>query len=149
LESIVRRLEQVGVTDPQAGRARVRQLPNVQHLYTPVEARLPNGANLLRIVGHLHPSPAVGGTPREPAVAHLREIEPFDRGLYAGAFGWMSHDGDGEFFVGIRSALIRGDKARVYAGAGIVEGSVPENELAETELKMRALREALLRGTAM
>jgi menaquinone-specific isochorismate synthase len=60
----------------------------------------------------------------------------------------VSHSGDGEFFVGIRSALMDGDAARVFAGAGIVEGSMPENEFAETELKMRALREALLRGTA-
>lgn len=148
LESMVRRLEEVGVTAPEVGKARVRQLPNVQHLYTPIEASLPGEANLLAIVAHLHPSPAVGGTPREPAVAHLRELEPFNRGLYAGALGWVSHNGDGEFFVGIRSALMEGDAARVFAGAGIVEGSAPASEFAETELKMRALREALLRGTA-
>ncbi len=144
LDSILRRLANVGVTAAAPGRPRVRQLPNVQHLCTPVEAVLAPGADLLRIVGELHPTPAVGGTPREPAVAHLRELEPFDRGLYAGALGWVNHRGDGEFLVGIRSALMRGDTARLYAGAGIVEGSDPAAELAETELKMRALREALL-----
>ncbi|HLP08590.1 MAG TPA: isochorismate synthase [Opitutaceae bacterium] len=144
LESIVRRLANVGVTAVAPGKPRVRQLPNVQHLCTPVEATLAPGADLLRILGELHPTPAVGGSPREPAVAHLRELEPFDRGLYAGALGWVNYRGDGEFLVGIRSALMRGDAARLYAGAGIVEGSDPSAERAETELKMRALREALL-----
>ena len=144
LESILRRLANVGVTAAAPGRPRVRQLPNVQHLCTSVEAKLPEGVALLRIVGELHPTPAVGGTPREPAVAHLRELEPFDRGLYAGALGWVDHRGDGEFLVGIRSALMQGERARLYAGAGIVEGSDPAAELAETELKMRALRDALL-----
>jgi menaquinone-specific isochorismate synthase len=144
LESILRRLAAVGVTAPEVGKPRVRQLPNVQHLCTPVEAPLPSGADLLAIVGELHPTPAVGGTPREPAIAHLRELEPFTRGLYAGALGWVTSSGDGEFFVGIRSAQIEGRTARVFAGAGVVEGSVPEREFVETELKMRALREALL-----
>lgn len=144
LESILRRLAVVGISAPEVGKPRVRQLPNVQHLCTPVEATLPEGADLLAIVGELHPTPAVGGTPREAAVAHLRELEPFARGLYAGALGWVTSSGDGEFFVGIRSAQIDGRAARVFAGAGIVEGSTPEREFVETELKMRALREALL-----
>ena len=144
LEFILRRLAAVGVTAATPGRPRVRQLPNVQHLCTTVEAKLPPGVDLLRIAGELHPTPAVGGTPREPAVAHLRELEPFERGLYAGALGWVDHRGDGEFLVGIRSALMQADRARLYAGAGIVEGSDPAAELAETELKMRALRDALL-----
>lgn len=144
LESILRRLANVGVTAAAPGRARVRQLPNVQHLCTPVEAVLAPGADLLRIAGELHPTPAVGGSPRAAAVAHLRELEPFDRGLYAGTLGWVNHRGDGEFLVAIRSALMCGDTARLYAGAGIVEGSDPAKELAETELKMRPLREALL-----
>jgi menaquinone-specific isochorismate synthase len=146
LESIVRRLARVGIEAPANGRPRVRQLSNVQHLATPVEAPLPRDADIFRVVAELHPTPAVGGTPRETAVAHLRELEPFDRGLYAGALGWVNHAGDGEFLVGIRSALMQGETARVYAGAGIVEGSVPEREFVETELKMRALREALLGG---
>ncbi len=146
LESIVRRLAAVGITAVDIGRPRVRQLPNVQHLCTPIEAPLAAGTDLLGIVGELHPTPAVGGTPRDVAVAHMRALEPFARGLYAGVLGWVTHSGDGEFFVGIRSALIQGNRARVFAGAGIVEGSVPEKEHAETELKMRALREALLGG---
>lgn len=144
LESILRRLARVGLTTPTVGKPRIRQLSNVQHLSTTVEAALPADVDVFRLLGELHPTPAVGGTPREAAVVHLRELEGFDRGLYAGALGWTNHRGDGEFFVGIRSALMQGDTARVFAGAGIVEGSVPEKELAETELKMRALREALL-----
>jgi menaquinone-specific isochorismate synthase len=137
----------VGVAAPVVSRPRVRQFSNVQHISTAVEAVLPGEADLFRVVAALHPTPAVGGTPREPAVAHLRKLEPFDRGLYAGALGWVNHAGDGEFFVGIRSALMQADTARVYAGAGIVEGSVPEQEFVETELKMRALRDALLGGS--
>lgn len=146
LESIVRRLARVGVRAPDAGRPRVRQFSNVQHLFTPVEAALPEGIDVFQLLTELHPTPAVGGTPREAAVAHLRELEPFARGLYAGALGWVNHAGDGEFFVGIRSALMQGETARIYAGAGIVEASLPEKELLETELKMRALRDALLGG---
>jgi menaquinone-specific isochorismate synthase len=122
----------------------VRQLSNVQHLLTPVTAALPAGADLLRVVGELHPTPAVGGTPREAAVRRIAELEPFERGLYAGALGWVDHRGDGEFFVGIRSAVVEGPKARLFAGAGIVRGSDPDQEFAETDLKFAALRDALL-----
>jgi menaquinone-specific isochorismate synthase len=71
-------------------------------------------------------------------------LETFPRGLYAGALGWIDARGNGEFFVGLRSALIDGARARLYAGAGIVAGSRPEKEFAETELKFRAMQEAFL-----
>ena len=99
---------------------------------------------LLDALAQLHPTPAVGGTPREPAVARIRELEGFPRGLYAGALGWINSRGGGEFFVGLRSALIQGATARLYAGAGIVAGSSPDREYAETELKFRAMQDALL-----
>ena len=73
----------------------------------------------------------------------IRELEGFPRGLYAGALGWIDSGGRGEFFVGLRSALIDGSRARLYAGAGIVAGSSPEGELAETEMKFRAMEDAL------
>jgi menaquinone-specific isochorismate synthase len=92
----------------------------------------------------LHPTPVVGGSLRAAAVARIRELEGFPRGLYAGALGWLNARGGGEFFVGIRSALVDGATARVFAGAGIVAGSTPEKEFAETELKFKAMREALL-----
>ena len=143
LDSILRRLEELGVHPSGSKRIGVLQLSNVQHLHTPVQAELPEGIDLLRLVEELHPTPAVGGTPREDACRRLRALEPFPRGLYAGPLGWVDADGDGEFVVGIRSALIDGSKARVYAGAGIVDGSDAGREYAETELKLRALLDNL------
>ena len=83
-------------------------------------------------------------SPREAAIARIRELEAFSRGLYAGALGWINARGGGEFFVGLRSALVDGSTARLFAGAGIVAGSSPEKEFAETELKFRAIQEALV-----
>jgi menaquinone-specific isochorismate synthase len=98
---------------------------------------------LLDVLARLHPTPAVGGSPRAAACAHIRELEGFPRGLYGGPVGWIDHRGGGEFLVGIRSALIDGGRARVYAGSGIVAGSDPDREFAETELKFKALIESL------
>ncbi|HET7535772.1 MAG TPA: chorismate-binding protein, partial [Candidatus Didemnitutus sp.] len=99
--------------------------------------------HVLDLVERLHPTPAVGGTPSEPAVAAIARLEPFSRGLYAGPIGWVDHRGGGEFFVGLRSALVEANTATAFAGAGIVAGSVPEKEFVETELKFKALIEAL------
>ena len=122
----------------------VRRLANVQHLHTPICANMPSEVRLLDAVAALHPTPAVGGAPRATAVARIRGLEGFPRGLYAGAIGWINARGGGEFLVGLRSALVDGPRARLYAGAGIVAGSRPENEFAETELKFKAMQEALL-----
>jgi menaquinone-specific isochorismate synthase len=143
LESIARRVADLGLKLEHASQPRVLGLANVQHLHLPISASLPAGVHLLDLVARLHPTPAVGGTPREPAVAAIARLEPFNRGLYAGPQGWVDHRGGGEFFVGIRSALVDGRTAMVYAGAGIVAGSSPEKEFAETELKFKALIEAL------
>ena len=97
----------------------------------------------MTVVAALHPSPAVGGWPRAEAVAAIDRLEGMDRGWYAGPIGRVGLDGDGEFAVGLRSGLIRGSAARFYAGAGIVHGSDPEREFAETETKFRPLREAI------
>lgn len=143
LESVVRRLRELGL-DPEFGSSPgLRKLANLQHLHTPVRATLPEGIRLLDAVSVLHPTPAVGGSPREVAVKSIRALEGFPRGLYAGALGWMNARGGGEFMVGIRSALVREHTARVYAGAGIVAGSSPDKELAETDLKFQALLEGL------
>ncbi|HTJ79107.1 MAG TPA: isochorismate synthase [Rariglobus sp.] len=144
LDSIVRRLAPLGLKLEFADMPGIRRLANVQHLATPIRAVLPDGVRLLDALARLHPTPAVGGTPRETAVKCIRELEGFPRGLYAGALGWLNARGGGEFFVGIRSALIDGASARVYAGAGIVAGSEPDREYAETELKFRAVQDALL-----
>ncbi len=143
LDSMKRRLGQLGLAVVHATEPVLRKLANLQHLHTPVRAALPERVRLLDTLSVLHPTPAVGGSPRDRAIGEIRGLEGFDRGLYAGALGWMNARGGGEFMVGIRSALVRGDTARVYAGAGIVAGSTPDKEFAETELKFRALMDAL------
>jgi menaquinone-specific isochorismate synthase len=143
VESIVRRLRGLGL-EPAVGESpRLLSLSNVQHLWSPVSATLPPEMHLLEVVAALHPTPAVGGQPREAARADIARLEKFDRGMYAGAVGWFDHAGDGEFVVAIRSALMDGARARLYAGAGIVEGSDPAEEKAETDLKLKALLDTL------
>jgi menaquinone-specific isochorismate synthase len=144
LDSILGSLAPLGLDLKFSARPLLRRLSNVQHLHTPVEASLPKGVRLLDMLGRLHPTPAVGGTPRELAVPAIAELEAFPRGLYGGALGWIDSSGGGEFIVGLRSALIDGSRARMYAGAGIVAGSSPETEFAETELKFGAMQDALL-----
>jgi menaquinone-specific isochorismate synthase len=144
LDSIVRRLAPLGLDLRYPARPLLRRLSNVQHLHTPLEARLPKGVRLLDMLQRLHPTPAVGGTPRQVAVPLIAELEAFPRGLYGGALGWIDSHGAGEFVVGLRSALVDGPRARMYAGAGIVAGSSPEREFAETELKFEAMQDALL-----
>jgi menaquinone-specific isochorismate synthase len=144
VDDIVARLAPLGIVPDTPESPQVRRLANVQHLHTPVRAALPAGVDLLDVLGAMHPTPAVGGSPRETAVAAIRGLEGFPRGLYAGALGWLNGRGGGEFFVGIRPALVEGARARVYAGAGIVAGSTPEKEFAETELKFRAMLDAIV-----
>lgn len=121
----------------------ILRVANIQHLRTPIEGRLHHTEDVLTVVAALHPSPAVGGSPRAEAVAAIDRLEGIDRGWYAGPIGRLGLDGDGEFAVGLRSGLIRGSTARFYAGAGIVQGSDPQREYAETETKFRPLREAV------
>jgi menaquinone-specific isochorismate synthase len=99
----------------------------------------------LQLVAEVHPTPAVGGTPTDEAVAYIGEVEGFDRGRYAGPVGWMDAHGDGSWGIGLRSAHVDGDHATMYAGVGIVAGSRPGTELAETQLKLQALLAALVR----
>ncbi|WP_216351432.1 isochorismate synthase [Leptolyngbya sp. 'hensonii'] len=120
------------------------QLSNIQHLRTLIRAHVPPGVHLLEIVSQLHPTPAVAGLPREMTCTYIRQLETFDRGLYAGPLGWLDHRGNGEFIVGIRSALVQDRQARLYAGAGIVQGSDPDRELSEIHLKLQAILNALV-----
>ncbi len=119
------------------------RLPNVQHLYTPIEGTLSAERGVLELAERLHPTPAAGGLPREAALPLIRQWERFDRGWYAGPAGWVDGRGEGEFAVAIRSALIRGQEAFLYAGCGIVAGSDPEREYAESCLKLRPMLWAL------
>ena len=121
----------------------VRTLPRLHHLWTPVRARLRDGARALDLVDAMHPTPALGGAPRGAALDWIARREPHPRGWYAGPVGWCEPAGDGEFFVAIRAAVLRGDRAWTYAGAGLVPGSDPAREWDETEAKMSAMRAAL------
>lgn len=115
----------------------------VQHLATPISGRVRPEVGVLDVVQRLHPTPAVGGYPTEAALAAIREREAFDRGWYAGAFGWIDASGDGEFAVAIRSALVAGNAATLYAGCGVMGDSDPDSEYEETRLKLRAIGAAL------
>jgi menaquinone-specific isochorismate synthase len=143
IDFITQRLSQLGLL-PQILPPRLRQLSNIQHLWTPISAIIPANVHPLKIVSQLHPTPAVAGAGREMACQEIRRYEKFERGLYAAPLGWVDAAGNCEFIVGIRSALINGDRARLYAGAGIVAGSDPEKEFAEVQLKLQALLKALV-----
>ena len=121
----------------------LRRLRNIQHLATEVSADVRPGVDVLDVVERLHPTPAVCGWPAHIARSVIGRYERFDRGWYAGPVGWIDAAGDGEFAVGLRSALVRGARAWLFAGAGIMGDSDPEAELAEIELKFRPLTTAL------
>jgi len=120
---------------------------NVWHLSTRFSGRLKRPApTALELVAALHPTPAVCGTPTATAAAAIAELEPFERGWYAGPVGWVDADGDGEWALALRCAELVGDRATLYAGAGIVADSDPERELDETERKFRAFLDSLRWG---
>ncbi|MEO4051825.1 isochorismate synthase [Solibacillus sp. CAU 1738] len=119
------------------------KIRDIQHLYTPVEGRLSKDATILQLVKHLHPTPALGGVPRNDAMAIIRQFEPMNRGMYAAPIGWLDADGNGEFAVAIRSATLFGDKAYLYAGGGIVAHSEAQSEYEETLVKFRPMLRAL------
>lgn len=119
------------------------KIRDIQHLYTPVEGDMQNGATILQFVKDLHPTPALGGVPRIEAMDIIRKYEPMNRGLYAAPIGWLDADGNGEFAVAIRSAALIKDKAYLYAGGGIVADSEAMSEYEETLVKFRPMLRAL------
>ena len=124
--------------------AEVVRFTNIQHLATSVDAELTNPhAEVLELAAALHPTPAVGGWPREAADRIIDDLEAMERGWYAGAVGWTDSRGDGEFAVALRCGLLWGDGARLYAGVGVMPDSDPARELEETDLKFKALLSAL------
>lgn len=125
----------------------VLRLPTIQHLCTPVTARLRDGRTVLDLVERLHPTPAVGGWPKAPALDWIRRHEGLDRGWYAAPVGWMDAAGSGEFAVAIRSALVRGSSATLFAGCGIMADSDPDREYRESWLKLRPMLQALQRSS--
>ena len=121
----------------------LRRVATVQHLSTDIKGSLDAPVGILDVASALHPTPAVGGTPREAALAFIDKVENVDRGWYSGGIGWVGPGGDGEIALGLRCALVRGTTARIYAGNGIVAESDPEAELLETRLKLTPLLELL------
>ena len=122
------------------------RLPNLQHLGTPVRGTLradADGRSALALAAALHPTAAVGGTPTDTAVELIRELENMDRERYAGPVGWIDSGGNGEWGIALRCAQLDGNRARLFAGCGIVAGSDPATELAEAQIKFRPMQTAL------
>jgi salicylate biosynthesis isochorismate synthase/menaquinone-specific isochorismate synthase len=140
---VVRRIERTlrphSVWVHAEGEPFVVKVGNLQHLATPIRAQLAESHSAIELAGFLHPTPAIGGEPRDPALALIDELEGIDRGWYTGPMGWMDAAEDGEFCVGLRSALLRDREAHLFAGCGIVADSDPAAELQESELKFEAL----------
>ncbi|MXR51345.1 isochorismate synthase [Halovenus sp. WSH3] len=130
--------------DITTGARQIRKLANVQHLQTPIRADLGEEYHVLDLVEALHPTPAVGGLPPERALETIRETEVFDRGWYAAPVGWFDADGDGTFSVAIRSAVACERQATLFAGAGIVADSDPDQEYDELQLKYRPILDELV-----
>src|SRR4029077_19251778 len=124
----------------------VLELPNLWHLATDVAGELADHASSLDLVASLHPTAAVAGTPTDAAIRLIRRLEPFDRGRYAGPVGWVDANGDGEWAIALRCAQISETdphQIRLFAGCGIVAGSDPAAELAESNAKLIPMRESL------
>jgi len=138
-------------TTLDAGDPEVAVFGPIAHLATPVRGELrsevggPDAPDALALARLLHPTPAVGGTPRLAALDAIRELEGFDRGRYAGPVGWVDARGDGEWAIALRGAELSGTRARLVAGAGIVAGSDPAAEWAETQAKLEPMLRALVR----
>lgn len=120
----------------------ILSLRHVQHLHTPVSAKVLEGVNLPELVGDLHPTPAVAGTPVGEAKMLIRQIESYNRGFFAGACGYIDGAGDGAFSVGLRTGVFDGEGGWVYAGCGIVEGSVADDEFDEIDMKLKTILSA-------
>jgi isochorismate synthase len=138
-ERIVLALRPHAVWVEAAAEPEIVKVANIQHLATPVIAQLAEPHSAIELAGMLHPTPAVGGEPWSEAATAIADLEGMDRGWYAGPVGWMDATEDGEFCVALRSALLRDREAHLFAGVGVVAGSEPAAELAETEVKLQAL----------
>ncbi|BDA39944.1 isochorismate synthase [Candidatus Atelocyanobacterium thalassae] len=142
IKYIVKSLLNIGLS-PKVLPLKILKLSNIQHLWTPIYSKLELNIHPIDIVATLHPTPAVSGFPTAITCRKIEHYEQFIRGLYAAPLGWIDSNKNSEFIVGIRSALISHNNARVYAGAGIVKGSQSEQELAEIQLKFEGLLKAL------
>ncbi len=143
VEAIRRKLEPLCSELRVPARPQIRELPHVLHLHTPMEGVLSREMHVLDLAAVLHPTPSVGGVPTSDAVRWIVKNEPHRRGWYAGPVGWFDSEGNGDLAVAIRSGVLRGRHAYVYAGAGIVRDSNASREHEETRTKQRPLLRAL------
>ena len=149
VDDIVTRLGSLGLVGKPPSQPEVLRLARVQHLRTPITARIErrtggvSDMDVMRVASVLHPTPAVAGTPTEAALRWILEREGFDRGWYAAPMGWSDLDGNGELRVALRSALSTPEETVLFSGAGVVADSDPEDELAETGVKLRALLDVM------
>lgn len=139
VEHILDALRSLGCEPLYFAEPKLKKLNNLQHLYLPIESEVKRDLHPLDIVERMHPTPAVGVIPTCHTLEALKAVENFDRSLYAGPLGWFNYKGDADFVVGIRSALIHKNKARLFAGGGIVADSELQAEYQETELKLQAI----------
>ncbi|GAB3025240.1 isochorismate synthase [Natronobiforma cellulositropha] len=141
-DAILERLDSLAASIT-VGERDVRRLATIQHLETPIYARLDEDRHVLELVDALHPTPAVGGLPKPAARETIDALERFDRGWYAAPVGWFDANGDGEFAVGIRSGLVDGRTVTLFSGNGIVADSDPADEWDEIQLKFRPILDEL------
>ncbi|MFZ5897468.1 MAG: isochorismate synthase [Myxococcota bacterium] len=139
VRELLRAFEPIAATLDHTPTPEIHRLRHLAHLRTRIRGQLREPLHVLDLVERLHPTPAVGGVPSAAALAWIAEHEPDERGWYAGPIGWMDHQGDGAFAVALRSGLLQRDRATLYAGAGIVQGSDAKSELAETRWKLKPL----------
>jgi isochorismate synthase len=143
VRELCRALEPLCASVNAAARPEVRTLRHVLHLHTPISAELRRPAHVLELVERLHPTPAVGGVPVDAAVDWIAREEPAPRGWYASPVGWFDAEGDGRFAMALRSGVLSGQHAHLFAGAGIVSQSDAASELDETRLKLQSLLTAV------
>jgi isochorismate synthase len=143
LKAIIQELSPLCSSLSYAEQPEIRELKDMLHLRTPIRGRLSAPQHILQLVERLHPTPAVGGVPTDRAMRWIRTHETHPRGWYAGPIGWFDAQGDGEFAVALRSGILQGNRATLFAGGGIVQASEPDSEYRETELKLFALKASL------
>ena len=143
IQSILRRLSSIGINNCEEGKSRILRLANLQHAKTPLRAHPVNGVHPFEVLSALHPTPAMGGSPREVALPLVKKLEKAPRGWYSGVTGWIDNRGRGEFVVPIRCGKISSRKLTLYAGAGLVDGSIAKQEKKETDWKLQAMLEVI------
>ncbi|MBO0441625.1 isochorismate synthase [Candidatus Enterococcus ikei] len=140
VDRIIKELEKMTGTSIQAQTPQLLKNRDIQHLYLPIEGQRQKEYRFLKGIKELHPTPALGGEPKELALKWLKEHEKLDRGLYGAPIGWIAINEDvGEFAVGIRSAIFSGKVGYLYAGCGIVKDSQAEQERIETKIKFQPM----------